>query len=84
MKEQILKLPKLDKVEITYTLYPKSRRRTDIGNVVAIHKKFVEDALVGYGILVDDDYLHIIANHEFFGEVLPKNPHVKIEIKPIT
>ena len=41
---QLLNIGKFKRISIHYRLFPKTRRRTDIGNVVAVHKKFFEDA----------------------------------------
>ena len=67
-------------VVLTYTLYPKTQRRTDIGNVLSIHQKFFEDALVEYGCLSDDNYHTIIQTLYKFGSVDPTNPRVEIKI----
>lgn len=77
---QIAELPQLGVVVINYRLYPKTRRLTDIGNVVSIHKKFFEDALVEMGKIEDDNYMHVISNSESFGEVDKHNPRVEITI----
>lgn len=84
MYEQISKLPILDKIAINYVYYPGTRRRTDLGNVIAVHQKFFEDALVEHGKLKDDDYTHIIQTRNDFGGLDKKNPRVEIIIKEIT
>lgn len=70
-------------VSITYTLYPKSKRRTDIGNVLSIHQKFFEDVLVEGGYIPDDSYQHIPKILYLFGEVDPTNPRVEIVIEEL-
>jgi predicted transcriptional regulator YdeE len=80
MAEQIQKLPKMERISINYTLYPATKRRTDIGNVVSVVKKFFEDSLVELGIIPDDDYTHIVKSTEQFGCVDKDNPRVEIEI----
>jgi len=77
---QIAKLPKMNKIIVHYTIYPKSRHLTDIGNVVSIHKKFFEDALVEAGKLPDDNYQHLLSSNERFGYVDKDNPRVTISI----
>jgi len=85
MGEQINRLPFLDEsIHITYTLYPKTRRRTDIGNVTSVHQKFFEDALVEFGKIKDDDYFHIIGSSQEFGEIDPQNPRVEVLIEEYT
>ena len=80
--DQLIKLHFVEKAKVRYKLFPGTRRRTDIGNVISIHKKFFEDAIVDAGIISDDDYKHIIASSESFGEVDKKNPRVEIVIMP--
>ena len=72
-----------DKVTITYTLYPKTKRRTDISNVLSIHSKFFEDCLVEHGLLVDDNYNYLPIIIFLFGMVDKDNPRVEIEVKEI-
>jgi len=83
MEPQIALLPVMDKVIIDYVLFPKSRRRTDLGNVLSIHQKFCEDSIVLGGKLIDDDYKHILETRFRFGEVDKLNPRVEIIIKEI-
>jgi hypothetical protein len=80
---QIELLPRMEEVMINYRLYPKTRRLTDIGNVVSIHKKFFEDALVEMGKIEDDNYLHVIGSSESFGAVDKVNPRVEITIMEV-
>ena len=84
LKQQITLLPSLTKIQVDYYLYPKTKRRTDLGNVLSIHQKFFEDALVELGIIPDDDYKHIIKSTQNFGELDKDNPRVEIEITEIT
>lgn len=84
MAEQIQALPRMGRVVVNYTLYPKTRRLTDIGNVVAIHKKFFEDAMVEFGIIEDDNYLHVTGSIESFGCVDKASPRVEIEIMEVS
>ncbi|MGL4252886.1 MAG: hypothetical protein ACRCR2_02335 [Fusobacteriaceae bacterium] len=80
MKEQILKLPKLNAVRLVYIMYPGSKRSTDTGNVCSIHQKFFEDALTELGILTDDNY-KIVQKSEFeFGSVCKELPRVDIYV----
>lgn len=80
MTEQINQLPELNRITVHYVLYPKTKRRTDLGNVISVVKKFLEDALVELGKLPDDDYTHIIGSSESFGAVDKHNPRVEIII----
>ncbi len=65
---------------VHYTIYPKTKRTTDIGNVVAIHKKYFEDVLVSHKLIDDDDYKTIVFNSESFGGVDNKNPRVEVSV----
>lgn len=80
MEEQIKALPEMDKIKVTFTVYPKTRRLTDIPNVCIIHDKFFMDALVHDGKLVDDNYKYHCESTYKFGEVDKENPRVDIEI----
>lgn len=84
VREQVEKLPIYNKVMIHYEVYPKTQRKTDIGNVVAIHKKFFEDALVELGRIPDDSFDHVIGSSESFGCVDNTNPRVEIQIIEVT
>lgn len=83
LTDQIKKLPIFKKIKLTYTLFPKTRRKTDIGNVLSIHQKFAEDSFVENGRIEDDDYLHIPMTIFEIGEVDPINPRVEITIEEI-
>ena len=78
MQNQISTLPIMSEVEIVYVLFPKTRRLTDISNVLCIHDKFFCDALVKFGRLPDDDYRYLKDVHYRMGKVDPNNPRVEI------
>lgn len=82
--EQIKNLPVFDKVEIIYTLYPKTKRLTDLDNILSIHAKFFSDALVEYGKLTDDNYTYITKNTFVFGKIDKINSRVGIRVVPVT
>ena len=81
---QISQLFKFDKISITYILFPATKRKTDISNVLSVHDKFACDAVVEKGVLSDDDYTVIPEVIYKFGEVDKKDPRVEIHINPIT
>lgn len=83
MRLQIEALPVFTKIQIDYVLYPASRRRTDLGNVISIHQKFFEDAICEMGKIEDDDYKHIIKTTNNFGCVDKDNPRVEAIITEI-
>ena len=65
---------------VQYVYYPKTKRKTDLGNVLSIHQKFFEDALTELGCIADDDYSLIPQSIYSFGAVDPLNPRVEITI----
>ena len=81
--KQIEKLPEMHMVCIHYKVFPKTVKKFDLGNVVSVHKKFIEDALVELKKLPDDDYLTVVRSTESFGSVDKYNPRVEILIFPI-
>lgn len=81
MSEQISKIPKISEpIHIHYTLYTATKRKCDIDNVISIHKKYLQDALVELGKLEDDDYTFIPSNSESFGGIDKNNPRVDVVI----
>jgi len=78
--EQVLRLPVFDKITVKFKLFSKTKRLTDIPNVLAIHDKFFADSLVEFGRLSDDNYLYWLSSLYEFGEVDKDNPRVEITI----
>lgn len=68
-------------IEITYVYYPPDNRKSDLGNVLPIHAKFFEDALVECGYVEDDNYKVINQTIYRIGSVDKINPRVEILIK---
>jgi Holliday junction resolvase RusA-like endonuclease len=83
MQEQVRTLPVYDRIHLTYTLYPKTKRLTDISNVLSIVDKYFCDCLVKAGKLPDDNYLFLPLVIYKFGSVDKTNPRVEIEITPL-
>jgi len=81
MANQIQLLPVMDyPITIHYTIYAKTRRKLDIDNVVSIHKKYFQDALVEMERIEDDDFDWIVGSSESYGGVDKENPRVEIHI----
>ena len=80
LTEQINALPEFITAKIHYTVYPKDKRKFDVSNVVSIHQKFFEDALVELGKLIDDSITFISESSQSFGEISKDNPRVEITI----
>jgi len=51
---QVKNLPKFKTITIRYTLYPKTKRMTDLDNVLSIHAKFFQDCLTKNGNIEDE------------------------------
>ena len=64
----------------TYTVFPGSNRKFDIGNVLPAVEKFTDDALIELGIIPDDSYKVIPAIDYRFGGVDKENPRIELEI----
>lgn len=78
--EQLEHQPRYERVGIIYQVFKGDNRRFDIGNVLAIHQKFFEDALVETGKLPDDksSLLPIVIFEA--GEVDKDNPRVEVTV----
>lgn len=79
----VVHLPKLDKVRMSYLLFPKSRQLCDVSNFCSIVDKFFSDTLVSAGILPDDNYEHVIMVAYGFGGIDRDNPRVDVVIEPL-
>jgi len=81
MANQIQLLPVIDyPITIHYEIFAKTRRSLDIDNVVSVHKKYFQDALVEMGRIEDDDFNWIVGSSESYGGVDKENPRVEITI----
>ena len=80
MYDQVIQLPHLELINLTYTLYPPSKRRMDISNVLSVVDKYFSDCLVELGKLDDDDYKHICQVIYQFGSIDKESPRVEIRI----
>lgn len=84
MKEQIEKIPTLDKpICILYTVRKGDKRSYDVSNICCIHDKFFEDALVELGKLKDDNKKFVPMVVYLEGYMDRERPRVDIEIYPI-
>lgn len=72
-----------NKIEIEYTLYPKTKRLCDVSNILSIVDKFFCDTLVKEGKLEDDNYTYIPKVSYQIGEVDKLNPRAEILIKEV-
>jgi hypothetical protein len=67
-------------LRFTYTLFPPTAGRYDLGNTLPIVQKFTDDALIDFGLLVDDDVTVIGATDYRFGAIDRKNPRAELTI----
>lgn len=82
MRPQIEKLPFMEQCELHLTLYPQTRRSADLDNWGSICCKFLQDAMVKYKKILDDNYKIITKITFEFGEIDKVNP--RMEVKVIT
>ena len=80
LRPQLELLEPFSRIQLTYTYYPVNKRLADLGNVLSIHQKFFEDALVELGKLPADTYKEIPKVIYSFGEIDPTNPRVEVYI----
>ncbi len=83
IKPMIGHLPKILKLSLQYTLYPRTHQLCDTANVCSIVDKFFCDTLVDAEVLDDDNYTILGDVRFLFGEVDPKNPRATVVITPI-
>lgn len=83
IQEQVDLLPKFSCIKLTLTLYPKTKRKCDLDNVLSIVTKYTQDVLVTSDRLWDDDYTCIPKIDFRFGEVDKDNPRVVIQIEDL-
>lgn len=69
-------------VEITYIIYPPTKRKYDISNIGSIVDKFACDALVKCGVLIDDNYEYVVRITYKHGGVDKENPRAEMLLRP--
>lgn len=84
MEAQIKKAKPQEKIICVYTVYAKSKRNFDLGNVCSVHQKFFEDAFVELGRLPDDNTQYIPLVIYKAGGIDKDKPRVEIEVLPWT
>lgn len=76
-------LPRMEKVNLTYTLFVGTRQLVDVANVCSIVDKFFSDTLVSAGVIEDDNYQFIPSSLSRFGGFEKGLARVEITIEPI-
>lgn len=78
--EQLQDKPRYNRVAIIYQVFKGDNRRYDIGNVLSIHQKYFEDAMVETGKLPDDKASNIPMVLYTDGGIDRDNPRVEIKV----
>lgn len=83
MREQILALPRMDRVSIDYEIVVGDKRIRDGNNIQSVTSKFFLDALVEFGIIKDDN-MSIVVHEEWNPKGYMKGDgFVEIYIRPV-
>ena len=83
MKEEILKLPSMDKgCSLVFIAYPKTKRLSDLDNICSVVCKYFQDAMVYYNRIPDDNTKYIKNIQYEFGEVDKYFPRVEVIVVP--
>ena len=80
VKEFVRSLPKYKKITPSYTICFNNKRKKDLDNYTFPMHKFLMDALVKGGVIVDDDYDYVPKITTKFGGI-DKDSYVVVEIK---
>ena len=75
--------PITGKCKITYTIYYENSRKFDIDNIGTVVSKFNSDALVEFGVLVDDNYTYITEILFRFGGIDRDNPRCDVMLEDL-
>lgn len=71
----------LQHASLTFTYYPKTKRRVDVSNPCSVIDKFTCDALTEIGLIEDDNVNFIKDVRYTFGGVDKENPRCELIIK---
>ena len=73
VEEFVKTLPKYKTIPPTYTIYLNNKRKKDLDNYTFPMHKFLMDALVKGGVIVDDDYDYVTKITTKFGGIGDNN-----------
>lgn len=83
MREQILALPRMDRVSVDYEIVVGDKRIRDGNNIQSVTSKFFLDALVEFGVIKDDN-MSIVVHEEWNPKGYMKGDgFVEIYIRPV-
>ena len=78
--DQLIKFDPINgKIRMKYTYFAK-RKDSDLSNICAVVIKFMEDSMVEYGLIPDDNISIIVGIKQEFGGMDKENPRVECEI----
>jgi len=70
-------------IELTFTYYNPTKRKSDLENFCAIQNKYFQDALVEMGILEDDNYDFIKKIHYIYGGYEKGKGRIEVTVKEL-
>lgn len=76
-------LPRMDGVNLTFTLFTGTLQRIDTSNVCAIVDKFFCDSLVTSGRIPDDNCTVVLSVDYRYGGYAKGDPHVVVTVEPV-
>lgn len=77
---ETMQLTKLhEPIKVIVTLYAPDKRDRDLGNFCSIAQKYSDDAIVEYGLLIDDSVKYVKECIYKYGGVDKCNPRFEIE-----
>ena len=72
---------KYERVRVWYRIYPPTKRKYDLMNVVSVVDKFLMDAITKRGIIPDDNIDHVVMPKAEAMQVDRENPRVDVFIE---
>ncbi len=76
-------IPRIEKVNLIYTLFAGSKQLCDVSNICSIVDKFFSDTLVSAGIIEDDNYTVVLSSLSRFGGFDKGRSRVEVTIEPV-
>lgn len=72
-----------ERVRFIYNIYPESKRKFDLMNVVSVIDKFTMDAVVEIGIIQDDNFLYVPKMPIAYIHTPDGNPRCEVTIEEL-
>jgi hypothetical protein len=83
VKPRLQSLPRMNAVNLVYTLFPRNNQLCDTNNICSIVDKFFSDTLVSCGIIEDDNFRIVVKSTFEYGEIDKSDPRVEVTITPV-